>query len=161
MTRASSFFAGRCIAAALSACLALWCQGARPASGAPADGLQTSDSNGSAAESVRAEADKRDSGCGAGRQGSGSAGDRAPGETAEAAEGLPYKYAGNNFSRKFHRPSCLFARAMNAQHLELFHFRRQAVAAGMRPCRWCLPPVWKEVRAILRPAPESPGSSPR
>jgi methylphosphotriester-DNA--protein-cysteine methyltransferase len=67
---------------------------------------------------------------------------------------------GNNFSLKFHRPSCLFARAMNAHHLELFHFRKQAVAAGMRPCRWCLPPAWKEVRAVLRPAPEVPGPSP-
>ena len=64
---------------------------------------------------------------------------------------LPYKYVGNNFSGKFHRPSCPFAKAMSTWHAELFHFRRQAVEAGQKPCRYCLPKEWTEVRAAILP----------
>ncbi len=62
---------------------------------------------------------------------------------------LPYKYVGNTFSSKFHRPSCPFAQAMNVRHVLLFHFRCQAIAAGQVPCRYCLPPIWKTVKAVL------------
>src|SRR6185437_100380 len=55
---------------------------------------------------------------------------------------LPYKYVGNNFSHKFHRPSCPFARKMWPQRMQLFHFRKQAIDSDYRPCRYCLPPVW-------------------
>ncbi len=72
---------------------------------------------------------------------------------------LPYKYVGNTFSLKFHRPSCVFARAMSAGRVELFHFRRQAVEAGMQPCRYCLPPDWKTVRAVVVGKPAPPGDA--
>ena len=73
---------------------------------------------------------------------------------------LPYKYVGNNFSLKFHRPSCLFAKAMAPDHIELFHFRKQAVDAGMQPCRYCLPANWTTVRATLLTRPRRSESDP-
>ncbi len=71
---------------------------------------------------------------------------------------LPYKYVGNSFSHKFHRPSCPFARAMSPAHLCLFHFRKQAVEAAYLPCRYCLPPDWKTVGAVILPREVDPGS---
>ncbi len=56
-----------------------------------------------------------------------------------------YKYTGNLFSLKFHRPSCKFARAMWREHVIRFQYRKQAVDAGQKPCRYCLPPDWKSV----------------
>lgn len=76
----------------------------------------------------------------------------APPAPVAVDQPLPYKYVGNNFSGKFHRPSCLFAKAMSARHACLFHFRKQAVGAGQVPCRWCLPPNWTTVRAKILPA---------
>lgn len=69
-----------------------------------------------------------------------------------AEPALPYKYVGNSFSLKFHRPSCPFAKAMSLHHVQLHHFRKQAVQAGQKPCKYCLPPNWKEVHASLLPA---------
>jgi len=83
------------------------------------------------------------------------------GHTQAASEPAPYKYVGNNFSFKFHRPSCPFARAMSVRHVELFHFRRDAIAAGQKPCRYCLPPDWKTVRLeMLAADPEQAGKEP-
>jgi len=65
---------------------------------------------------------------------------------------LPVKYVGNNESRKFHRPSCPFARVMSYRKRVQFYFRRQAVACGHKPCRYCLPQIWTVCRAkILTP----------
>lgn len=64
---------------------------------------------------------------------------------------LPYKYIGNSFSGKFHRPSCKFAKVMSVKHVCLFHFRRQAIDDGQIPCRYCLPPTWKTIKARLLP----------
>ena len=61
----------------------------------------------------------------------------------------PYKYWGNCFSLKFHRPSCPFARAMNPSRVEFFRFRFQAIAKGEVPCRYCLPPVVTRVSGVL------------
>lgn len=67
-----------------------------------------------------------------------------------------YKYIGNSFSFKFHRPSCPFAKAMWRGHVIRFEYRKQAIDAGQKPCRYCLPPYWKSVGAkILKNAPES------
>jgi hypothetical protein len=67
-----------------------------------------------------------------------------------------YKYIGNSSSFKFHRPSCPFARAMWRGHIIKFHYRKQAIDAGQKPCRYCLPPFWKSVGAkILKDTPES------
>lgn len=68
---------------------------------------------------------------------------------------LPYKYIGNSFSGKFHRPSCKFAKVMSVKHVCLFHFRRQAIDDGQIPCRYCLPPTWKTVKARLLPGSRS------
>lgn len=60
-----------------------------------------------------------------------------------------YKYTGNLFSLKFHRPSCKFARVMWREHVVRFQYRKQAVDAGQKPCRYCLPPDWKSVDAKI------------
>lgn len=62
---------------------------------------------------------------------------------------ITYKYFGDSFSSKFHRPSCVFAAAISPRHLVLFQFRRQAIAAHYQPCRYCLPPVWLSVHAVI------------
>jgi hypothetical protein len=65
---------------------------------------------------------------------------------------IPYKYVGNLSSLKFHRPWCPFAKVMSPTKMSLFHFRKDAIAQGFSPCRYCLPPFWTTVRAkILSP----------
>lgn len=59
------------------------------------------------------------------------------------------KYFGNSFSNKFHRPSCLFAKAISRRNLVLFQSRQQAIAAHFTPCRYCLPPVWLSVHGTI------------
>ncbi len=71
---------------------------------------------------------------------------------------LPYKYWGNRFSQKFHRPSCPFALCMNKRHLVLFHFRKEAIEAHFAPCKYCLPPVWCNVHGVIL-LPAKDGSS--
>jgi hypothetical protein len=61
----------------------------------------------------------------------------------------PYKYVGNSFSKKFHRPWCPFQQVMNAHHAVFFQFRKDAIEAGFLPCRYCLPPITKQVRCVL------------
>jgi hypothetical protein len=60
-----------------------------------------------------------------------------------------FKYIGNSYSRKFHRPWCPFEQAMNPHKAVFFHFRKDAVEAGFNPCRYCLPPFVKQVRCVL------------
>lgn len=60
------------------------------------------------------------------------------------------KYVGNNFSLKFHLTSCPFAMQMWKQRRHPFRFKKEAVNQGYRPCRYCLPPYWTEVHAVLR-----------
>ena len=74
----------------------------------------------------------------------------SPDARADNAE-RPIKYWGNSFSLKFHRPSCAFAKAMNARHVVFFYFRRDAIASGLKPCRYCLPPFIKRVECKLLP----------
>ena len=81
-------------------------------------------------------------------------------KSVEPADELtPYKYVGNNFSLKFHKPSCPFAKAMWTGHTELFHFRKDAIAAKYAPCRYCLPPAWTNVNATIL-APKTQTSQP-
>lgn len=63
-----------------------------------------------------------------------------------------YKYRGNSFSNKFHRPWCPFSRVMNAKHVVLFYFRYEAIAQGFAPCQYCLPSAWKSVHCRLLPS---------
>jgi len=60
-----------------------------------------------------------------------------------------YKYIGNSVSNKFHRPWCLFEQAMNPDHALFFPYRKDAIAKGFIPCRWCLPPFTKQVRCTV------------
>jgi hypothetical protein len=60
-----------------------------------------------------------------------------------------FKYVGNSFSSKFHRPSCPFAKCISAWHLELFAQRHDATDQGYKPCRYCLPQSWTSVHAVL------------
>jgi len=62
---------------------------------------------------------------------------------------LPFKYIGNSFSSKFHRPSCPFARCISSRHLVLFARRKDATDQKFVPCRYCLPPSWTQVHAII------------
>jgi hypothetical protein len=62
---------------------------------------------------------------------------------------LPYKYVGNSFSHKFHRPSCQFAIAMNLKKAVLYHFRFQAINDNCVPCRYCLPPITSSVKGSV------------
>lgn len=68
----------------------------------------------------------------------------------------PYKYIGNSYSGRFHWRTCPFGKAESAHHIVLFSYRKQAIEAGFSPCRYCLPPDWKVVRAkLLAPAQDS------
>jgi Metal binding domain of Ada len=64
---------------------------------------------------------------------------------------MPFKYVGNKFSSKFHRPSCPFAKAISSGHLIFFEHRHDAIDQGFQPCRYCLPPDWKTVHAVILP----------
>ncbi len=72
-----------------------------------------------------------------------------------------YKYIGNCFSTKFHRPSCPFAKVMNRSHRVFFRFRRDAIESAYMPCRYCLPPNWKSVscKVLNYRDPNSDGAS--
>ncbi|MBX9667062.1 MAG: hypothetical protein K2X93_05550 [Candidatus Obscuribacterales bacterium] len=76
-------------------------------------------------------------------------------ETNERAGELraAYKYMGNSFSMKFHRPSCPFARVMWRCNVVRFPFRKDAVERGYKPCKYCLPQSWKSVGAKILSAP--------
>jgi Metal binding domain of Ada len=69
----------------------------------------------------------------------------------QISQSIPYKYVGCSFSKKFHRPSCMFAKAISRNHLVLFHWRKEAIAAQYQPCRYCLPPVWLSTHCTLLP----------
>ncbi len=76
--------------------------------------------------------------------------------TIEAGYRAAYKYTGNSFSMKFHRPSCPFAKAMWRCNVVRFPFRKDAIERGYKPCKYCLPQSWKSVGAkILRATPLS------
>ena len=64
-------------------------------------------------------------------------------------EQIPYKYYGNIFSHKFHRPSCPFGMCISKRHLVLFHFRKDAIEAHFAPCKYCLPAVWWTVHGVI------------
>ena len=67
----------------------------------------------------------------------------------DVSAALPYKYFGNNFSGKFHRPWCPYSQAMNVNHVVPFNFRWQAIKSGYSPCNFCLPQQWKSVHCVL------------
>lgn len=60
-----------------------------------------------------------------------------------------YKYLGNMVSLKFHCPGCPYGQIMARPKRIFFQYRYQAIEQGFKPCRFCLPPVWKTVRARL------------
>jgi len=62
---------------------------------------------------------------------------------------LPFKYIGNSFSGKFHRPSCPFAKCISSRHLVLFARRKDATDQMFVTCRYCLPPSWTQVHATI------------
>lgn len=75
-------------------------------------------------------------------------------EAEGASDRVAYKYIGNAFSMKFHRPSCPFARAMWRSNVVRFQFRKEAITRGFKPCKYCLPQSWKSVGAkILKAEP--------
>lgn len=79
--------------------------------------------------------------------------DRVPwterGNQYKLMQEAPYKYIGNCFSNKFHRPWCPFEHLISARHARLFCLRRDAVLAGFDPCRYCLPPIVKQLRGTI------------
>lgn len=78
---------------------------------------------------------------------------------ADQSLATPYKYIGNRISLKFHRPSCPYARVMSIYKQVKYQFRKDAVNDGQKPCRYCLPPDWTQLRgAVLRPPTLPPAS---
>jgi hypothetical protein len=69
--------------------------------------------------------------------------------STEAITDKPYKYRGNIVSNKFHRPWCPFSQAMNVNRVILFHFRYEAIAHGLQPCHYCLPPLVLSVKCRI------------
>lgn len=78
----------------------------------------------------------------------------------EPVDQLPYKYVGNMDTEKFHRPSCPYAKIMNRVRKRFFHFRHEATDLGQVPCRYCLPPIVRNVRGTIRPSQSDPNQSP-
>jgi|AGTN01.1.fsa_nt_gi hypothetical protein len=70
-------------------------------------------------------------------------------DQTEKNDDQPQKYVGNSFSLKFHKPSCPYARVMRKSRRVSFPYRKAAVDAGQRPCKYCLPPWWLKVEAKL------------
>ncbi|MBK9142887.1 MAG: hypothetical protein IPM23_10360 [Candidatus Melainabacteria bacterium] len=78
----------------------------------------------------------------------------SPAARAEPARKVPdsttsgggYKFVGNAFSGKFHKPGCEFAAKMDASRVVFFKTREEAEKAGQKPCNWCLPGWLKNVR---------------
>ena len=60
-----------------------------------------------------------------------------------------YKYEGNLISRKFHQPNCPYSLAMAHSRKIKFDTKKQAVAEGYRPCRFCLAVSTRTVQAKL------------
>lgn len=79
-----------------------------------------------------------------------------PVETARLPDDPEFKYVGNSFSKKFHRPWCPFEQVMNANKAVFFRYRWHAIEAGFKPCRYCLPAVVKQVRCVLLNRYQSP-----
>ena len=74
---------------------------------------------------------------------------------SDSGETPVFKYVGNKFSSKFHRPSCPFAKAMSQYHLVFFKARHDAVDQGFKPCKYCLPKQWKTVHLLILPSQKS------
>jgi hypothetical protein len=74
---------------------------------------------------------------------------------SDSGETPVFKYVGNKFSSKFHRPSCPFAKAMSQYHLVFFRERHDAVDQGFKPCKYCLPAQWKTVHLLILPSQKS------
>ena len=60
-----------------------------------------------------------------------------------------YKYEGNLISRKFHQPNCPYSLVMARSRKIKFDTKKQALAEGYRPCRFCLAATTRTVRAKL------------
>lgn len=67
----------------------------------------------------------------------------------DAKDPQNYKYRGNLFSMKFHRMNCEYGKIMARAKRVQFHFRKDAISAGMSPCNWCLPRYWTSVRGKI------------
>lgn len=67
---------------------------------------------------------------------------------AQQAQGR-YKYEGNLFSRKFHQPNCPYSLVMARFRKIMLDSKKQALAEGYRPCRFCLAKTTRTVQAKL------------
>ncbi|MBP9093212.1 hypothetical protein KBI23_19480 [bacterium] len=60
-----------------------------------------------------------------------------------------YKYEGNLNSRKFHQPNCPYSLVMARFRKIKFNTKKQALAQGYKPCRFCLAAATRTVQAKL------------
>lgn len=60
-----------------------------------------------------------------------------------------YKYEGNLISRKFHQPNCPYSLVMARFRKIKFDTKKQALAEGYKPCRFCLAASTRTVQAKL------------
>ncbi|WP_253256508.1 MULTISPECIES: thermonuclease family protein [unclassified Neomoorella] len=59
----------------------------------------------------------------------------APGDKSSSAA----KYIGNSSSKKFHLPSCQWAKEISPRNRVEFTSRQEAISAGYQPCKVCRP----------------------
>lgn len=55
---------------------------------------------------------------------------------ADVAE---YKYVASRLREPFHKPTCRWAKKINAENLIGFKTRQEALDSGRRPCKVCKP----------------------
>jgi hypothetical protein len=60
-----------------------------------------------------------------------------------------YKYEGNLISRKFHQPNCPYSLIMAHSRKIKLASKKQAMAEGYKPCRFCLAAATRSVEAKL------------
>ncbi|MGB9812475.1 MAG: thermonuclease family protein [Thermovenabulum sp.] len=63
-------------------------------------------------------------------------------KTAETIKNInknQYKYIGNSNTKKFHYPSCKWAKEIKPSNIVYFSTREQAIKAGYNPCKVCYP----------------------
>ncbi|MBP6745537.1 hypothetical protein KA344_09885 [bacterium] len=67
----------------------------------------------------------------------------------DSSASATYKYEGNLISRKFHQPNCPYSLVMARFRKIKFDTKRQALAQGYKPCRFCLAASTRTVQAKL------------
>lgn len=60
-----------------------------------------------------------------------------------------YRFVGNTYSKKFHKPQCEFTRKMNVKHVILIESKKIAESKSYKECNWCMPKWTKSVSSKI------------